>query len=145
MVDRESFTRRTVRQEKPTMMRTVMRRFAIIAAMLGVLTASAGNVNAGLQVETSSSTFNAAGTIVYDSNFNDFGSGFSLPGDPFTRGGVTYTSTQNVITGNMSGYSPIVNLMTDNYWSPVTGTLDSSAQYNMFGFDLGVLARQDQI
>jgi hypothetical protein len=35
--------------------------------------------------------------------------------------------------------------MTNNYWSPLTGSLDASARYDMFGFDFGVLDRQDRI
>lgn len=127
------------------MMRIAMMRFAMAVATLCLVTGTAGQATAGLLVETNSSTFNAAGTIAFDSNFNDFGTGFGFPGDPFTRGGVTYTSAQNLVTGTASGYDPIVNLMTNNYWSPVTGTVDASAQYNMFGFNLGVLDRQDQI
>jgi hypothetical protein len=122
-----------------------MRRVVLAVATIGLAAATTGQATAGLLVDTNSSTFNAAGTIVYNSNFNDFGSGFSFPGDPFTRGGVTYTSDQNLVTGTSTIYDPIVNLMTNNYWSPVSGTVDSSAQYNMFGFNLGVLDRQDQI
>jgi hypothetical protein len=116
-----------------------------MATLLGLLASVAGEARAGLIVDINRSTFNAAGTINYNSNFNDFGSGFSLPGDPFTRGGVTYTNTRNLIAGTATRYNPVVNLMTNDFWSPLTGSLDASARYNMFGFDFGVLARQDQI
>lgn len=36
--------------------------------------------------------------------------------------------------------------MTNDFWSPLTGTIESgSTQYSMFGFDIGVLSRQDRI
>jgi hypothetical protein len=104
-----------------------------------------GRARADLVVYTDRTTFNSAGTIAFNSNFNDFGTGFSFPGDPFTRGDVTYTSEQNLITGTATGYNPVTNLMTDNYWSPVTGTINATPQYSLFGFDIGVLDRLDRI
>ena len=106
------------------MMRIAMKRIVLTVATICLVATTTGQATAGLLVETNSSTFNASGTIVFDSNFNDFGSGFSFPGDPFTRGGVTYTSDQNLVTGTGTGYDPIVNLMTNNYWSPVSGTVE---------------------
>jgi hypothetical protein len=124
-------------------MRTCKMIVLLIAALL--VTANT-QVSAGLATFSDRTSFDAQGTIVFNSNFNDFTSGFSFPGDPFTRGGMTYTSSQNLITGTGTSYAPIVNLMTDNFWSPLTGTIASApTPYDLFGFDVGVLDRQDRI
>ncbi len=74
--------------------------FLIVAvALLAPTAATAGVVTYG-----DVSSFNAQGTIAYDSNFSDFPfQTFSFPGDNFYRGGVTYTNEQNLIVG--PGYS----------------------------------------
>jgi hypothetical protein len=125
------------------LLRTCMR-----IGLLSVVLWAAGNnrASAGIVTFSDRTSFGAQGTIVYDSNFNDFSNGFSFPGDPFTRGDVTYSSDQNLITGTNTSYAPIVNLMTDNFWSPVTGTIGSApTPFDLFGFDVGVLDRQDRI
>ena len=96
---------------------------------------------ADVVVVTDRTTLNSLGTIVYDSNFSDFPSGFSFPGDPFTRGDVTYTSQQNLIVGSGTSYSigDSQTVMSNNYWTPLTGTISTSTnQYTLFGFDLAV-------
>jgi PEP-CTERM motif len=82
--------------------------------------------------------FNALGTIAYDSNFDDFGAGFHLPGDPFTRGGVTYVSDQNLTVGAGTGYGigTLRTLMSNNYFSGLAGTIASG--HTLFGFDAAV-------
>lgn len=101
---------------------------------------------AGLITYSNRATFNAQGSISFNSNFNDFGTGFGFPSNPFTRGDVTYTSTENLIFGTGTFYSPVQNLMGNNWWTPVTGTVQSSSTtYNMFGFDLGVMWRIDPV
>jgi hypothetical protein len=87
---------------------------------------------------TDQALFNAQGTILRDSNFNDFGTGVSFPGDPFKRGGVTYTSGANVIEGTGTSYAPVENMMFYNYFTPLTATIKSG--YNMLGADFGVLS-----
>ena len=79
--------------------------------------------------------FESQGTIAFNSNFSDFGTGGDDPGTPFTRGGVTYTSDENFVLGTDSGY--VENVMVNNLYSPLTGTIDPI--YNMFGFDLGYI------
>jgi hypothetical protein len=67
-----------------------------LTTFLGLTVLMAVQTEASLVNYSSESSFDAQGTIVYDSFFNDFGTGFGFPGNPFTRGGVTYNSTQNL-------------------------------------------------
>jgi hypothetical protein len=85
-------------------------------------------------------SFNALGTIAYNSNFSDFSNSFDFPGDPFTRGDVTYISENNLTVGQNSGYSigESQTVMSNNYWSPMTATIASTIPYNLFGFDAAV-------
>jgi hypothetical protein len=85
-------------------------------------------------------TFDAMGSIALNSNFDDYaGSGFAGPGDPFTRGGITYTSGDNLIVDQCYYSIGCVRpVMSYNSWSPITGTVDTSTPYNLFGFDAAV-------
>jgi hypothetical protein len=123
-------------------MRKVLRAFLLTAAVV----LPAIRLDAGLITYSDRATFNAQGTIAFNSNFDDFSSGFSYPGTPYTRGDVAYSSTENLVTGTGTGYAPIRNVMTNNWWSPVQGTIATgTTQYDLFGFDIGVLSRQDRI
>ncbi len=82
-------------------------------------------------------TFDAQGAIAYDSNFDDFGTGFGFPGDPFTRGDVTYHSLNNLTWGSGTGYTTTQPLIGNNYWTPILGDIAAGPQYDMFGFDIG--------
>jgi hypothetical protein len=106
----------------------------------------AAEASANLTEYNSEATFNAQGTIAFDSFFNDFGEGFGYPSGefnpfytPFTRGDVTYTSEQNLTVGTATGYTtnPEV-MMTDNYWTPLTATVNTAPEYSMLGFDIGI-------
>src|SRR3954451_3941426 len=97
---------------------------------------------AGVVTYSSRATFNSQGTIVFNSNFDDFyGTPFTNPGDPFTRGDVTYTSGANLGVGAGSPYS-IGNargVMSYNFWSPITGDISTaSTLYDLFGLDVAV-------
>jgi hypothetical protein len=97
---------------------------------------------AGVVTYSSRATFNSQGTIVFNSNFDDFiGTEFTQPGDPFTRGDVTYTSGDNLIVGTGDNYSigTFRGVMSYNFWSPITGTISTASnQYDLFGFDVAV-------
>ena len=84
--------------------------------------------------------FDAQGTIVYDTNFDDFANGqFSFPSTPFTRGDVTDTSSQNLIVNTIYSIGLVTPVMSDNFWQPLTGTIAASSnQYDLFGFDLAM-------
>lgn len=95
---------------------------------------------ANVTLYTSRTDFNAEGTIVYNYGFEDFPTnGAFFPGDPFTRDGVTYTTGSNLIIGSDTYYHPLSNVLVYNYFTPITADIDTSAQYSMFGFDLGYL------
>jgi hypothetical protein len=91
------------------------------------------------------SAFDAQGQIIYNSNFDDFPRSFPAPGNPFTRGDVTYTSTDNLIIGDCAySIGCARNVMVNNYWTPITGSISSATNlYTLFGFD--VAATSDPI
>lgn len=124
----------------------MLRRWHCFLAAAIPLFLSWTQANAGLIMSTSRAAFEAQGTIVYNSNFSDFGTGFTSLSNPFTRGHVTYTTGDNLVVGTGTGYSPVQNLLCYNFWTPLTGTVEtSSTTYNMFGFDAGVLGRIDPV
>jgi hypothetical protein len=83
-------------------------------------------------------TFAALGTIATTSNFDDFGAGYHEAGDPFTRGGVTYTSDLNLTVGagTVYGIGTLRTLMSNDYFSGLAGTI--APGYSLFGFDAAV-------
>jgi len=101
-------------------------------------------VPAGASLTTYSSrpTFNAQGTIAYNSDFTDFGTGFGFPSGytlfaSFTRGDVTYRSQNNLTWGSGTGYTTTEPLIGNNYWTPILADIATGPQYSMFGFDIG--------
>lgn len=100
----------------------------------------------GLAIIKDRAMFNSLGAIVYNYGFDDFGTWFSYPGPSWTKDGITYTSGQNIVVGTATGYQPLSNVMTHNYWTPVTGDVQTSpSSFDMFGFDLAYLGRKDPI
>lgn len=97
---------------------------------------------AGVVTYSSRATFNSQGTIAFNSNFDDFyAQQFTFPGDPFTRGDVTYTSGANLVVGSGGAYSigDVRAVMSYDNWSPITGDISTaSSLYDLFGFDLAV-------
>lgn len=96
---------------------------------------------AGVIQYSSRTTFEAQGTVIENYGYEDFGTGvFSFPGDPWTTHGVTYQTGNNIIVGTGTFYSPISNVFTYNYWTPISASISQSPdQFDMFGFDLGYL------
>jgi hypothetical protein len=99
---------------------------------------------ANVTMTSSRTSFEALGTIGYKYGFDDYStdptflSGYVTPGDPWTSHGVTYTSSQNLIGWTNYGYyTNGTPMMMNNYWNPVTGNIDPSGQYSLFGFDAG--------
>jgi len=105
--------------------------------IIGAALLTTAHTQAALATYSSRSTFNSVGSIDQNSNFDDFGSGFSKPGDGFTRGDVTYVSAQNLVVGPSTGYAPVKNVMANNFWNPLQGSINGTPKYDMFGFDLG--------
>lgn len=102
-----------------------------------VCLSSAGLAVAGVVTYNNAATFDAQGTVGFNSNFADFGTGFGFPGDPFTRGDVTYRSRNNLTWGSTTGYTTTTPLIGNNYWTPIVGDIATGPAYNMFGFDIG--------
>jgi len=90
-------------------------------------------------------TFNSQGTISENYGYDDFGTGFSYPSNPWTSHEVTYTTGANLIVGTNTAYTPISNVFCYDGWSPITATIDNSPMYNMFGLDLGYLGTSSGI
>ena len=100
----------------------------------------------GVDVVGDRSTFNASGDITYNYGYEDFGTQFSFPGDPWTKDGVTYTTGANLVVGTSTGYNPVSNVFTYNNWTPVTGSIETVPEnFNMFAIDLAYLGRNDPI
>lgn len=115
-------------------------RFHHIAAAAAAL-ALASLAHAGLVAYTNEALFQSQGTLAFNSNFDDMPGvsfyPFSFPGDPFTRGDVTFHSTNNLVWASGSGYTTTRPLIGNNYWTPIDGTVNALPQYNMFGFEIG--------
>lgn len=99
------------------------------------LVAVSTNAVSGVLTFDNRADFTTVGTIAETSNFDDFGSGFSFPGDPYVRGSVTYSSSDNLIVGSGTQYSigNSRNVITNNLWSPMTGAIDG--EFDLFAFD----------
>ncbi|GGY26862.1 PEP-CTERM sorting domain-containing protein [Pseudoduganella albidiflava] len=107
-------------------------------AVAALLAAAGTTASADVLLVTDRAAFNALGTIAYNSNFDDFGAGFNVPGDPFTRGDVTYASDMNITVGAGTefGIGSLRTLVSNNYFSGLAGTI--AAGYSLFGFDAAV-------
>ncbi len=102
-------------------------------------------VSANVILETNRTSFENLGSIEFNYGFENFNSStFSYPSTPYTSNGVTYTSAQNLILGATG--TPYTtngtNMMTNNYWNPITGTIDSTV-HSLFGFDAGWSSQDD--
>lgn len=93
---------------------------------------------ASVSIYTNNALFNAQGTIIYNTHMA-CGIDFCYPGNPYTVGGVTYNTGDNIIVGTSSFYFPVAALMAYNGWTPLTGTFGISPSYDMFGFLLGTI------
>lgn len=107
-------------------------------AAAALLAAATTTASADVVFVAERDAFNALGTIAYNSNFDDFGAGFNFPGNPFTRGDVTYTSDENLTVGAGTdfGIGSLRTLISNDYFTGLTGTI--AAGYTLFGFDAAV-------
>ncbi len=117
---------------------TAMRKSVLLVAMLGIFSLPSQG-SASVSTYSNQSAFNSQGVIAFDSTFNDFGTGFGHPGNPFTRGGVTYTSAQNLTWGSSTVYTTTTEtLIGGNSAIPTTLITGNIAPgYSMFGFNIG--------
>ena len=116
---------------------TAMRKSVLLVAILGVFSLPSQS-SASVSTYTDRVDFKSQGFITYDSNFNDFGTGFGFPANHFIRGDVTYTSAENFTWGSSKVYTTTETLIGGNSSIPTTLiTGDIEAGYNMFGFNIG--------
>jgi hypothetical protein len=108
--------------------------------LLFVCLLSAVSSFAGMTTYSDRSVFNSQGTIEYNTNFDFFAGSFSPLGNPYTIGGVTYMSGNNLLVGPTSGYTPRT-LLAYNLWTPLPAALSSN--YTMLGFELASIGRLD--
>ncbi len=113
--------------------------------LLGLLVCLVLQVSAGIVTYNDPAAFDAAGVIVYNSNFDDFSSGFSPVGATWWRGGVTYMGPESVlvVVGTQTTFAPLRNVLAYNMLNPLTGTVDSG--YDMFGFQLAVIGDSNPV
>ncbi|NHZ80829.1 hypothetical protein F2P44_16330 [Massilia sp. CCM 8695] len=112
-------------------------RFVIGTTLLALWTAGA---SAGVLRIGQRSSLEQAGQILQRSDFDDFGAGFHFPGSAFARGGIQYTSAENLVVGAGSGLSIGQRraVMSNEYWSPISASIASEVPYTLFGFDAAV-------
>lgn len=107
--------------------------------LLLVLVASASLLHASITTYSNLATFNAQGTIVYNTDFSSCPVGYCSPGDPYTIGGVTYTTGTNLIVGLGTGYGNSVPVFVNDFWTPLPASIETSPTHDMLGFLLGSL------
>lgn len=109
-----------------------------LCALLGFAASS----QAAVIAYSNQATFLSQGTIVHNTNFDTYPTTgpFTFPGDPFTIGGVTYTTGNNLIVAPGSGYGNSRNVFVNNFWSPLPGSISTAPQqFDMFSFSIGLL------
>ena len=125
------------------MQKVTLVNFTILLAFAALLISSIAE--ASIVPYTHRTTFNSQCTISENYGYDDFGTDFSYPSNPWASHGVTYTTTENIIIGTGTSFAPISNVFCNDYWSPITATIDNSPMYNMFGLDLGYLGTSSGI
>src|SRR6266508_4306087 len=85
--------------------------------------------------------FNQQGTIAFNSNFNDFGTGLALVAFdvPYTRGDVTYIAPGGLFAwGADTHLTDTETLVGNGDFYDMRMMPAVAPHYNMFGFDVGV-------
>lgn len=106
----------------------------ILAAAIAAIAMTTG-AEAAVSVIGTQVAFSAAGTIVQNTNFDAFGSGFTLPGSPYGVGALTFVEGARNLIGGMTVYDFARPLFTDD--SIMGTTVLVTGNYNMFGFNAG--------
>lgn len=106
------------------------------AILTGLMLAASVGAYANVTQVTTQSAFSSLGTIAQNTNFDGVTGNYNFPGDPYTVGALTFSSTQNLLVGN-GAYGFERTTITNNYWTPLVGSVDQSG-YDLFGFNLGV-------
>jgi hypothetical protein len=96
--------------------------------------------SADLTTYTSQPTFQSHGTIVFNTNWDgQCGGGYCSEPNPYTIGGVTYTTGNNLLVGAGGGYGNSRAVFVFNGWTPLPGTISTDPEFDMFGFSIGML------
>lgn len=96
-------------------------------------------VQAGVLTFTNEPLFQSQGVIIHNTNWDGYTEAFTSLPNPYTIGGVTYTSGENLVVGPAGGYGNARPMLAYNFWSPLPGLIASSPEtYDMFGFNIGL-------
>ncbi|HEX8609935.1 MAG TPA: PEP-CTERM sorting domain-containing protein [Telluria sp.] len=122
----------------------MFKRIRHTSLAITLLAACAISASAGVLRFEERGAMAQAGQLLQSSNFDDFGAGFHFPGSGFTRGGVQYNSDENLVVGGGTDFSigqsrPV---MTNEYWSPIMGSIAGDVPATLFGFDAAVTGGQ---
>ena len=84
--------------------------------------------------------FNGAGIIAHLNGFDGFSGELVYPQvTPWTSGGVTYTSSFNIVLAPGLGLGVPSNSVSTNFGDPITATLPGSDAFTLFGADLTLI------
>ena len=84
--------------------------------------------------------FNGAGIIDHLNGFDEFSGSLVYPQvTPWTAGGVTYTSSFNIVLAPGLGLGVPSTSISTNFGQPITGTLPASDAFTLFGADLTLI------
>jgi PEP-CTERM motif len=113
-----------------------MRKQVVAMLLFGVAVCA----RAGIVTYTSEPLFQSQGAILQNTNWDSFTGAVFNPGNPYTIGGVTYTSGRQTIVGPAFGYGNAQPVLVSEFWSPLPGTISTSPDtFDMFGFNIGLL------
>jgi hypothetical protein len=113
-----------------------MLKLAKNAILTGLMLAASTGAHANVTQVSSQSTFSSLGTIAQNTNFDSVTEDFTYPGNPYTVGALTFSSTSNLLVGN-GEYGFQRTAIANDWWTPIVGSVDQSG-YDLFGFNLGV-------
>jgi hypothetical protein len=143
-VDREPKWKSQVKKMEETTLNKP-ERFCMAVGLLICAMLSAGPAQASVATFFGDQPgFLAEGTITQFQNFSSCPVGICNLSNPVTLSDVTYTTGDNLIVGT-SGYGNSVPVFVYDNWTPITGTINSAPQYDMFGFNLGVLGSNSPV
>ncbi len=84
--------------------------------------------------------FNGAGVIAHLNGFDEFSGELVYPqATPWASGGMTYTSSFNIVLAPGLGLGIPSNSISTSFGDPVTGTLPGSDAFTLFGADLTLI------
>lgn len=110
-----------------------------ITVLVVCLAFAAITAQAGILTFANEALFQSQGAIIHNTNWDSYTGAFTFMGSPYTIGGVTYTSGDNLVVGPAGGYGNARPMLAYDGWSPLPGVIASSPEtYDMFGFNIGL-------